>query len=60
MSYINRIDSLRSVEAAFTLPEVYSLVRQAGLEGAALRRIWPCRFLLTWNRPAVRTKGSEC
>jgi hypothetical protein len=44
-------DGPQSVMAAFTLPEVQQLARQAGLEGASLARRWPCRFLLTWRRP---------
>jgi len=46
-------DGPRSVEAAFTLPEVNTLARQAGLEGAVVERRWPCRLLLKWQRGAV-------
>jgi SAM-dependent methyltransferase len=44
-------DGPRSVRAAFTLAEARELARRAGLEGAELRRIWPCRWLLNWSRP---------
>jgi 2-polyprenyl-3-methyl-5-hydroxy-6-metoxy-1,4-benzoquinol methylase len=40
-----------SVRAAFTLPEVRNLAHQAGLHGAQVRRCWPFRWLLTWERP---------
>ncbi|MFQ3651616.1 MAG: methyltransferase domain-containing protein, partial [Gemmataceae bacterium] len=39
-----------SVRAAYTLPEIARLARQAGLHGARLRRVWPFRWLLTWER----------
>jgi SAM-dependent methyltransferase len=44
-------DGPRSVEAAFTVPEVRALAERAGLAGAAVARRWPCRLLLTWERP---------
>jgi SAM-dependent methyltransferase len=44
-------DGPRSVRAACTIPEARQLAVQAGCEGAVIRRIWPCRFLLTWKRP---------
>ena len=34
----------RSVEAAFTIPEVRRLAEDAGLAGATIVRRWPCRF----------------
>jgi len=40
-----------SVRAAYTLPEIARLARQAGLHGALLRRVWPFRWLLSWERP---------
>lgn len=45
-------DGPLSVRAAFTLPEVRDLARQAGLEGITLARCWPCRFLLSWKAHA--------
>lgn len=50
VSQVNRVDSLRSVRAAFTLEEGRQLAQQAGLAGAALKKYGPCRFLLTWRR----------
>ena len=49
-SPVNRVDSVRSVRAAFTIEEARELARQAGLAGATLKRKWPCRFLLTWRK----------
>src|SRR5262249_49192560 len=43
-------DAPRSVEAAFTPQEALQLARRAGLEGATVKRRWPCRFLLSWQR----------
>jgi 2-polyprenyl-3-methyl-5-hydroxy-6-metoxy-1,4-benzoquinol methylase len=40
-----------SVRAAYTLPEIARLLRQAGFQGAYLRRAWPFRWLMTWERP---------
>jgi 2-polyprenyl-3-methyl-5-hydroxy-6-metoxy-1,4-benzoquinol methylase len=54
-SPVVRVDGPQSVEAAFTLPEVQALVGRAGLRGAGIRRVWPCRFLLTWHREPERT-----
>jgi SAM-dependent methyltransferase len=49
-SPVVHFDGPRSVEAAFTVAEVRELARRAGLNGAAVRRRWPCRFLLSWRR----------
>ncbi len=49
-SGVNRVDSLRSVRAAFTLDEAKGLAQRAGLAGATLKKCWPCRLLLTWQR----------
>ena len=43
-------DGPRSVAAAFTCAEARALARRAGLDGAVVRRRWPCRFLLRWER----------
>jgi SAM-dependent methyltransferase len=45
------IDGPRSVQGAFVLDEVRSLVARAGLVRATLVGRWPCRFLLSWQRP---------
>jgi 2-polyprenyl-3-methyl-5-hydroxy-6-metoxy-1,4-benzoquinol methylase len=49
-SSVNRVDSLRSVRAAFTLAEARRLADRAGLAEATLTTHWPCRFLLSWRR----------
>lgn len=49
-SPVNRVDGPRSVAAAFSVDEVRSLARQAGLQTAVIEKCWPCRFLLTWRR----------
>jgi hypothetical protein len=48
-SHVNRIDSIRSVGAAFTIAEAHRLAQQAGLTGAIIEKKWPCRFLLSWE-----------
>lgn len=50
-SDVARADGPRSVEGAFSLDEVGSLCRRAGLMDVTIQRRWPCRFLLTWRRP---------
>lgn len=42
-------DGPQSVAAAFQLDEVRRLADRAGLSGAVLRKVWPFRFLLTWE-----------
>ncbi len=49
-SPVVHFDGPQSVRAAFTLPEVRELARQAGMKSAAVWRRWPCRFLLVWPR----------
>jgi SAM-dependent methyltransferase len=49
-SPIVRHDGPVSVGAAFTIPEVYALAGQAGLEGIRVTRHWPGRFLMSWSR----------
>lgn len=46
-SRVVHYDGKCSVEAAFTMPEVLELTRQAGLSHVRLRARWPWRFLLT-------------
>jgi 2-polyprenyl-3-methyl-5-hydroxy-6-metoxy-1,4-benzoquinol methylase len=50
-SRVARVDGPRSVQAAFRVPEVRALARQAGLEKARVVQCWPERFLFTWSRP---------
>lgn len=49
-SEIARHDGLLSVRAAFTVPEVEAVTREAGLQGATVRTVWPQRFVLRWMR----------
>ncbi len=51
LSPVVHVDGPRSVEGAFTLEEARALAERAGLSGATVRRRWPCRFLLRWERP---------
>ncbi len=49
-SRVARVDGPLSVRAAFTPAEAVGLARRAGLD-AAVRRLWPHRYSLTWARP---------
>lgn len=49
-SRVVHADSLLSVRAAFNLNEVSQLAHEADLEGCRIRRHWPMRFLLSWER----------
>ena len=49
-SRIVQTDGPRSVKAAYSLDEVRGLVAQCGLQRARIKRHWPERFLLTWER----------
>lgn len=49
-SDVNHIDGPRSVKAAFTPSEFGRMARGAGMDGAVLKRSWPCRMLLVWKR----------
>lgn len=49
-SPIVHADGPRSVHAAFTVEEARALAAQAGWRGATVRRRWPCRFLVTWQK----------
>jgi len=49
-SPVVRVDGPLSVAAAWSLPEVDRLARQAGWQGYQLGRVWPERFLLRWVR----------
>jgi SAM-dependent methyltransferase len=44
------IDAVRAARAAFTLEEMRDMSDAAGLKSARVRRTWPCRFLLEWQR----------
>ncbi len=44
-------DAVLSVGNAFTERELRELARRAGLEHAHIKRRWPFRMVLTWERP---------
>lgn len=50
VSPIVQSDGVRSVRAAFTVPEVINAVQEAGLHQARVDRRWPSRFLLIWKK----------
>ena len=49
-SEVARSDGLVSVRGAFTLEEVGSLCREAGLSDAEIGTAWPQRFTVGWRR----------
>ena len=49
-SPVVHFDGPQSVKAAFEDAEVHQLAENAGLSGYRLRRHWPQRFLLSWNK----------
>lgn len=48
-SPIVHVDGPLSVRAALTPPELGALAERAGMRGAAVRRCFPMRMLLTWS-----------
>ncbi|HXD88385.1 MAG TPA: methyltransferase domain-containing protein [Urbifossiella sp.] len=50
-SPVVRYDGPASVRSAFSPSEARSSAEQAGLNGASVRRRFPCRFLLEWRKP---------
>lgn len=50
-SRVVHVDSIKSVRAAWTRDELAELAREAGLDLASTRAIWPQRTLLVWSRP---------
>lgn len=51
-SYVVHTDGPLSVRAAFTVTEATALALRAGLTGATVAGRFPCRWLLTWRKPA--------
>jgi len=49
-SHVVHVDALRSVRAAFTIPEFAEIAVTSGLDSATLIRRFPCRFLLEWSK----------
>lgn len=50
-SPVVHFDAPASVRAAFTPAELAALTESAGLDGATVRPVFPCRMRLTWVRP---------
>ena len=50
-SRVVRVDGPLSVKAARTPDEYRGLCARAGLESATVRRVWPERVVLRWQRP---------
>ena len=48
-SHVVHVDAVRSVQGAFTMPEMRDLAARAGLSGAAVNPIRPARMLLSWK-----------
>lgn len=48
-SHVVHVDALRSVRAAFTIPELRELAAKAGLAGAVVEPIRPARMRLVWT-----------
>jgi 2-polyprenyl-3-methyl-5-hydroxy-6-metoxy-1,4-benzoquinol methylase len=53
------VDAPRSVRAAFSEREVRALLSSAGWQGAVVRRHWPQRYLITWEKPWTATNRSN-
>jgi 2-polyprenyl-3-methyl-5-hydroxy-6-metoxy-1,4-benzoquinol methylase len=49
-SPVVRVDSVRSVRAAFTMQEALAMAEAAGMKGAAVHSRWPARYLLQWRK----------
>jgi SAM-dependent methyltransferase len=49
-SHIVHVDGPLSVRAAFTPKEALALASRAGLSGAIVTEVFPCRWILTWRR----------
>lgn len=49
-SAVVHTDAPLSVQGAYTMAELQALAMEAGLSGTTVRRRWPARQLLTWQR----------
>jgi 2-polyprenyl-3-methyl-5-hydroxy-6-metoxy-1,4-benzoquinol methylase len=52
-------DGPRSVEGAFTLNEVGTLLEEAGMNTATIERVWPMRMLVTWRSGHGAAEGEQ-
>jgi hypothetical protein len=59
-SPVVHVDGPLSVQAAFTVDEIRSLARQAGLIDCRIQRRMPFRYVLSWWRNAIDHPGSRC
>jgi SAM-dependent methyltransferase len=50
-SKVVRFDGPASVRSALTPAEAVALAERAGLSGASIKRSFPARYLLSWERP---------
>jgi 2-polyprenyl-3-methyl-5-hydroxy-6-metoxy-1,4-benzoquinol methylase len=57
-SSVVHTDGPLSVRAAFTLPEIRTLVEQAGMTNPLVYRHWPERFMIEWS-PDARPTDAE-
>ena len=58
-SWVCQHDGPRSVVSAFTVSEAAAMAQEAGLHGCVIRRRWPFRFLLSWQRPPAEANGQS-
>jgi ubiquinone/menaquinone biosynthesis C-methylase UbiE len=49
-SKVVHTDAVRSVQGSFTIDELRALAERAEMPDACLRRCWPFRMLLTWDK----------
>lgn len=56
-SRVARVDGPLSVRAARTPVEYRALFAAAGLDAATVRRVWPERVVVRWERPAAEGSG---
>lgn len=54
-SRVARVDGPASVRAARTIPEYHRLLATVGMTNAVVRRVWPERALIVWQRADVAT-----
>lgn len=48
-SRVVHVDGLLSVQAAFSMPEMQSVLQQAGMSTAKIYKHWPERFMVEWS-----------
>jgi 2-polyprenyl-3-methyl-5-hydroxy-6-metoxy-1,4-benzoquinol methylase len=58
-SPIVHYDGPVSVRAAWSVSELAAMARQAGMTGVEVRRAWPWRILLIWERPLEETSHAK-